>query len=349
MEPADGARGLGVVISGLEQVTLAACSAFADSQFGAALRQRSPQTRHRENDLFGDPLITFEINGGAPIARTLKTLQMLEMSHEPIEREAIQEYVAWIGQAMQAVQRLAQMCWAPIPKRERQLIYDEDDLGPAGSPYLPASRHDETGPSLAFEGLSGSEALAAWRAVVAELRQTPCYEGAKAAGVALGEPRLHAEAVACHEATQDACLALLDGPPMTLGEALDGQRQIIRNAYVDASEDLQRAAAAIRGHSDLINHLLWAVLCAAERTEVVADLSQDDLGPMRITGHRPQQISLAMQERLWIGHSPSPFVIDNQTPCSGLYIVKGSMVQFENIGLVDIHGTRVASLELAPS
>jgi hypothetical protein len=173
------------VISPLEQAALQACAAFHGSKFGAALRERSPQARADPQGPFADPLVMFEINGGAPIARTLHTLHMLAMSGQPIDRNAIREYVAWVGRAMQAVQRLAQMCWAPIPKRERQLIYDDDDLGPAGSPYLPASRYDDIGPWLEFEGLAGSAALAAWRELVQVVRQTPCYQVARAAGEAL--------------------------------------------------------------------------------------------------------------------------------------------------------------------
>lgn len=336
------------MISLLEQAALEACGAFHGSQFGAALRERSPQARHNLKGPFGDPLLKYEINGGAPIARTLRTLQMMQMGREPIDPSSIQEYLEWIGKAMQAVQRLAQICWAPIPKRERQLIYDEDDLGPAGSPYLPASRYDEIGPALNFEGLAGSAALEAWRNMVHALRRTPCYRAARAAGEALQEPELRAEAVACREATSVACRAILDGPPMRLGEALDRQRARIRDAYLQASPQLQQAAAAIRGHSELVNHLLWAVLCAAEHSEAVADLSEDNLGAMRLTGQRPQNISIVMQERLWIGHPPSPFVIDNHTPSSGVYIVHGTMLQFEATGLVDVEGTRLASLERAP-
>jgi hypothetical protein len=165
------------------------------------------------------------------------------------------------------------------------------------------------------------------------------------------QPELRAEAVARRKATSAACLAFL-GPATRLGEALDGQRALIRETYVQSSAHLQQAAAAIRAYSELVNHLLWAVLCAAERHDtpggVVADLSQDDLGAVRLNGQRPQQISLVMQERLWIGHPPSPFIIDNNTPCSGLYIVRGTMVQFERTGLIDVHGTRLASLEQAP-
>lgn len=340
------------MISPLEQATLDACAAFHGSQFGAALRERSPQARDDPDGPFADPLLMYEINGGAPIARTLHTLHMLEMSRETIDCSGIQEYVEWIGKAMQAVQRLAQMCWAPIPKLERQLIYDEDDLGPAGSPYLPASRYDEMGPSLDFEGLAGSPAREAWRNLALAVRETPCYLAAKEAGEALQEPELRAEAVACREATSVACLAILNGPPIRLGEALDRQRARIRNAYLQASSQLQQAAAGIRAHSELVNHLLWAVLCAAERSEahgeVTADLSEDDLGAVRLTGQRPRHITLVMQERLWIGHPPSPFVIDNDTPCSGVYIVRGAMVQFEATGLVDVEGTRLASLEQAP-
>ena len=341
------------MISPLEQAALEACGAFHSSQFGAALRERSPQARHDPEGPFGDPLVMYEINGGAPIARTLRTLRMMQMAGEPIDpKNSIQEYLEWIGKAMHAVQRLVQMCWAPIPKHERQLIYDEDDLGPAGSPYLPASRYDETGPSLDFEELAGSAAREAWRNLVQALRQTPCYLVVKAAGEALQEPGLRAEAVACRESTSADRLAILDGRPIQLGEALDRQRALIRDAYRQASRQLQQAAAAIRAHGELVNHLLWAVLCAAERSEArgeaVADLSEDDLGAMRLTGQRPQNISLVTQERLWIGHPPSPFVIDNHTPCSGLYIVRGTMLQFEATGLIDVEGTRLASLEQRP-
>jgi hypothetical protein len=340
------------VISPLERAALDACEAFHSSQFGAALRERSPQARYGPEGPPADPLAMYEINGGAPIARTLRTLQMMQMGRESIDPSSIQEFLEWIGNAMQAVQRLAQMCWAPIPKRERQLIYDEDDLGPAGSPYLPASRYDQLGPSLQFEGLARSSAVGAWRDLVQVLRQTQCYQAATAAGEALQEPTSRAEAVACRDTTSAARRAILAGPPIRLGEALDRQRALIRDAYVQASPELQQAATAIRAHNELVNHLLWAVLCAAERSEArgetVADLSEDDLGAMRLSGQRPQEITLVLQERLWIGHPPSPFVIDNQTPCSGVYITRGTMMQLEATGLMDIEGTRLASLEHAP-
>lgn len=340
------------MISALERAVIAACAAFREDQIGEAMRRHSPSTRHGgPEEAPQDRLAMFEVNGGAPITRTLHALQMIQMAGKPFDASAARDYLEWIQQAMAAVQRLAQMCWQPIPKRERTQVLDEDDLGPAASPYLPASRQDEPGPALQFESLRDSQALEGWYEVSRRARATPCYAAAHEAGEVLRQPEVRKELLACREAFNQARKEVLEGPPITVGEALRRQKELIRGAYDHASPELRQAAFAIRAYSELINHLLWAVLCAAERDEGLTCL-EDDLGAVRLgsgTARRPGHISLVMQERVWIGHPPAPFLIERGVPFDGLYLLRNSLMQFERTGLIDIGGTRLASLERAPA
>lgn len=348
MEPAHCPGGLGLVISDLERAAIGACAAFHEGQIGEGLRRFSVAARHGGPDEApSDQLVMYEVNSGAPVARTLRTLQMMEMSGTPVDTSGAEQFLEWIPRAVAAIQRLAQMCWQPIPKRERKLVFDEDDLGPAASAYLPATREDQLGPSLVeFEGLAGSDALESWKELSRWARQTEAYAAAKEAGEALQNPALNRELVACREGCSQRLREVLEGPPITLGDTLDKQKDLIRGAYDGASADLRQAAIAIRGYSELVNHLLWAVLCAADSGEGLQTL-EGDLGAARVSGSdvRPQHLSVVMDDRVWIGNPPAPFVIEQGLPVDGLYVLQASMFQFEQTGLVDIQGARLASLE----
>jgi hypothetical protein len=347
VEPTHGTGGLGLVISELERATIAACGAFHAGQIGEGLRRFSVASRSGgPGELDADQLVKYEVNAGPPITRTMRTLQMWDMGGGGEGTAGAEDLLRWLPGAVAAVQRLAQLCWQPISQRERTLVFDEDDLGPAASWYLPATRSDETGPSLQFEGLAGSEALDAWKQVSRRARETDAYAAAAEAGQALKEPALARELQSCRDACARKLQEVVEGPPITLGEVIDTQKRLVRHAYDDASAPLREAAFAIRAYSELINHLLWAVLCAAgSRTGLKA--IDGDLGAVRVDGAqaRPQHLWIVMDLDVWIGNPPTPFVIEKGLPCDGLYVMDASLTQWEVTGLVDIRGTRIASLE----
>ena len=337
------------MISDLERAAIRACESFREGQIGEELRRFSATTRAGgPGGTESDELARYEINAGAPITRTLRTLQMMRMGGTPVDTTGAEDLLEWLPKAVAAVQRLAQMCWQPIPKRERTLVLDEDDLGPAGSPYLPGTRSDEPGPSLRFGGLAGSEALESWRACAARRarpRPTPRPDKSRRSAAR----KLHRELVECREACMERLRGVLQGPPVTSGEGLEAQAQLIRDAYADSSPELREAAGSIRRYNELLNHLLWAVLSVAEASRGLETL-QGDLGAVRVTAPKsgPQHVSLVLEDDgVWFGNPPTPFVIERGLPIDGLYVLRASMFQFERTGLIDIHGTRIASLELA--
>jgi hypothetical protein len=347
VEPAEHACGLGVVISALERAVIVAGDAFAAAPIGEALREHHP-SRRGGADRPHDPLAMYELNGGAAGHRTLRALEMLKLAGEELPVEATAAQAEWVAGLLRAIQRLAQLCWAPIPVSARTVILDEDDAGPAASPYITGCRSDRPGPSLAFERLREKPTLRPWREVARSARSTPAYTNARQHAAALErEPlRLEASEVRARVGKQAAALGR---QRLRIHEFLDSRRQLVVDAYDGSARELRAAAAAIRAYNALVNHILFAVFGFAEQLRESPRFERE-LGSMRArVAHRDERVSVTVASAgaLWVS-PPDPFVIAAGGPLDGVYLSDSSMMQFAMESIVDISGVRLAAMEAAP-
>jgi hypothetical protein len=273
-------------------------------------------------------------------------LQMHERVGEPLDVSSVRDYLEWVAGAQRAVQRLAQMLWAPISVAVRTRVLDEDDLGPAVSSYLPDSRVDEPGPAISFEDLRASATLEPWRVVADAARATECYGAARRAAERLEIEPLRSSLERHREGVLAELDAIFDQGPVTMLEADSRAREIMRGAYSHAPDQLRESALAIRAYNALVNNVLWAVLGIAEARDDLVSLEQD-LGTVRLQGPlgAPLVTVTVASDFGWIGHPPSPYLVEGGLPIDGLYLSRGTMVQFAFEQIVDVTGSRLGDLE----
>lgn len=335
------------MISELEQAVITAGEAFAAAPIGEALREHHPGRRGGP-DRPHDQLAMYELNGGAAGRRTLRALELLSLGEEMLPAEAVAEQTRWVEGLLRAIQRLAQMCWAPIPVSARTLILDEDDAGPAASHYITGSRVDEYGPSLAFERLDEAQTREPWREVVRCARSTAAYKNARAYSSTLERGPVRAEAHSARHRVNEQVRAL-GRQRIRIHDYLAAKRQLILDAYEDSSSELRAAAASIRAYNALVNHILFAVVGIGEQLHNTP-LFTRELGPLRATvAHRYERLSLAItaEDAPWIT-PPDPFVVEAASPLDGVYLSDAAMMQFAVESIVDVSGVRLAAFEAAP-
>jgi len=349
VEPPDRTGGLGVVTA-LEQAVLAVGHVLRETAFGRTLQRYHPSTRGGGPDEPPeDPLVFFEVNHSPAITRTLMVLEMHQQAHAQLDVSSAREYLEWVARAARAIQRLAQFLWQPIPVALRNAVVDEDDLGPSTSRYLPASRFDKPGPAL-MEGLTDSPARKAWYVVSQAARATECYAATRAAADRLSQPELRTLLDRRRGDVLRDLDAVARGGPITIGDAQQRRLEIVRNAYRAGPAELRGPAHAIRAYNKLVNHVLWAVLGIAERSGDLPVLTES-LGAVRSQGRgRERRVTVTIRALdLWIGHPPSPYVIDACIPVDGLYLSSETMVQWATEELVDLTGRRLGDLESGPA
>jgi len=227
------------------------------------------------------------------------------------------------------------------------LVFDQDDLGPAASIYIPATREHEYGPALAFAGLDSEEVAPKIAAVVDACRSTPCHEHVRELAETASS---HASFLRKLEQERRRIISSLNfREPLTIGQTHARQYGIVQRCYDSAPSDVRAFADAVRAYNELLNYVLFAVLGFAEGHDVIE--ITEDTGPLRCR-RKPRllwvhfasfdpQISLA-------GHPPSPFVLKAETPLDGLYISEGTSMRWSGRSLVDVHARRIRELEEAP-
>jgi hypothetical protein len=336
------------LVTALEQAVLDAGEVFRSASFGAALQRYHPGRRGGAAGVVADPLLMFEVNESPAIIRTFKVLDMHARAGAPLDITPVREYVDWVAAAARAIQRLAQLLWQPIPVPIRTAVFDEDDLGPGTSSYLPKSRFDEIGPALRFEELDGQLCREAWRTVSRESRSTDCYNAAREAAERLKRQPLHNQLNQHRRDILARLQAAVSGGPITIGDAQARQQEIVRDAYIDSPIQLREAAYAIRAYNELVNHILWAVLGIAESTDEVVAFTRN-VGAVRVSGRGRNSTTTITMEALktWVGHPPSPYVIEAGLPIDGLYLSRGNLVQIAVTDMMlDLTGRRLGDLEL---
>lgn len=330
-------------MNSLEQAALVLGEELRRAQFGQRLQELHPSRRADQGSVLS--LASYEVNSGPAIRRTLQTLHLTKLAGEPLElSDDDKEYIAWIIQAWRAMQRIAGKCWVPMRSELRTMIVDEDDLGPNASHYIPATRVHETGPALKFAGLDSAPVQGAIDALVAACRSTHCYRKAvEALSRVEQDPDLRKRV----EVRGKRILNQLQPPErMTIHDAENRARFIVRHGYEDAEADVGAVVDAVRAHNELINYLLFAILGLAETAQTF--VIGNESGPIR--ARRKQRLlwihfATFDQQSIFMGHPPAPFVLAGGTPLDGLYMLEGATVRFAGRGLVDVHARRLRELE----
>jgi hypothetical protein len=333
-------------VSPLEQAVLTLGEALRSAEFGERLRELHP-SRRADNHPFGS-LASYELNSAPAIRRTFQTLHLTKLAGEPLQlSDDDRAYIEWVGLAWRATQRIAGRFWSPMPSKIRTTVVDQDDLGPNACHYLPASRVHELGPALKFAGLDSPAIEGLIDAAVLECRATPSYTAAL-------------ELVKEVEADNDLLKRLMTRQrrvlrkvqpteKMTISDADDRARLIVREAYSEAEPDVAAVATAVRAHNELVNYILFALLGLAETAQTYVIGSES--GPIRARRRRRllwTHFATFDEQPAFIGHPPSPFVLDGGTPLDGLYMLEGVSLRWSGRGLVDVHARRLRELEEAP-
>jgi hypothetical protein len=233
----------------LEEATIALGEALRSVEFGQRLQQWHPSRRSADRP-FGS-LASYELNSGPAIRRTLQTLHLTRLAGETLQLSGRdQEYVLWIERALLAIQRIAGRCWVPIPARIRTLVVDEDDLGPNASHYIPASREHQLGPALRFAKLDTPQVEEMIDRVAASCRDTPCHRDAAELAEHVGANPDLMQRLNAHRARTLEQLNF--GEKLTIGEADERGRAVVRAAYDHADKDVTEVARAFRALNELI-------------------------------------------------------------------------------------------------
>jgi hypothetical protein len=336
------------LVTDLELAVFELGQMLRDREFGQKLTGFHPSRWAGESAAF-QSLSSYELSSGPALRRTFKTLEMTQMAGQPLDLSADDhDYIAWVEQAWRAMQRIAGRCWRPIPAHVRLLVFDEDDLGPTVSPYIPASREHEYGPALAFAGLDDTHVEEKIAGIVAACRSTPCYEHVAALAERVGDDVALRRRI---KVERDGIVSRLTvRERLTIGQANERRSEIVRRGYDDATDrDVREFAAAVRAYNELVNYVLFAVLGLAEAHEII-EIS-DDTGPIRCR-RKPRLLWVhfaSFDPRLALtSHPPSPFVLRIGTPLDGLYMLEGTSMHWSGRSLVDVHARRLRELEERP-
>ncbi|HYZ79035.1 MAG TPA: hypothetical protein VE596_16845 [Gaiellaceae bacterium] len=330
----------------VELATLELGRTLREREFGQRLREIHPSRRAGEASF--DSLAAYELSSGPAVRRTFHTLEMTNLAGQPLNlTDEDREYVTWIGQAWLAMRRIAGRCWRPIPPDVRLLVIDQDDLGPAASPYIPASREHEYGPALAFAGLDTPEVAEKITAVVEACRSTACHEHVSELVECGQSDTAFLRTLAAQRARIVSRLDFRER--LTIGEANQRRYAIVQRAYDSAPADVREFADAVRAYNELVNYVLFAVLGFAEGHEIIE--INEDTGPIRCR-RKPRLLWVhfaSFDPRLLLAsHPPSPFVLKASTPLDGLYMLEGSSMRWSGRTLVDVHARRMRELEERP-
>jgi len=264
------------LVSPLEQAAVSLGEELRQAEFGQRLQELHP-SRRADQAPFGS-LASFEVNSGPAIRRTLQTLHLTQLANEPLTlSDADQAYIAWITDAWRAMQRIAGRCWVPMRSELRTMIVDQDDLGPNASHYIPASRVHEPGPALRFAGLESTRVQEAIDALVVACRSTPCYQRALEC---VSRMEQNSDLRTRVDKRRKRIVGELQPPErMTIADADNRARLIVRHGYENADGDVRVVADAVRAHNELVNYLLFALLGFAETSRTVVIGAES--GPMR--------------------------------------------------------------------
>jgi hypothetical protein len=339
---------MALVITALERAIFDAAVEMRRSPFGEALQRNHPGRRHSDDEIAVFTLAGIELNHGPPIHRTLWALEASHMGM-PIDIEPDRDYIAWVMNALQAVARIAGMCWGAIPVENRIAVMDLDDLGPMHSRYIPGSRGDEGGAALHFESLSNPSPRLALQAMAEAAQATPCFLAARAAQLKLGG----SEGLLALQARRDSLgerLAQATQQPMTLDDASEAMTAVLNDDDLDAPESVRLVESTFRAYNQLVNHILWALLGIAEALFDPTVVSED-LGTVRVTADgRSQTAHITLRDRgiAEVGGLSCPFIISGGLPVDGMYLSTTNVFQWGGESFVDLVGDRVAALEAEP-
>lgn len=331
----------------LETTLVEAARTVHSSAFGERLRA---YRKSRQGPGFKSELAMFETGGGmAPLIRTASIVAILRATRGsvPLEGSEEGEYVAWIEEALDGVNRLSTRLWDTVLPGPRQLVVDEDDLPQWATGYPVGGRYDTSARGFAAVGYS-SEAIAATGRLADSLTDTDCFRAARRAAAEIyrnSELRQELEAV-----RQRVLDALPPKKQETLEDARRRVQRLVSDAYEASGRRVQGVAAAIRALNQLINNVLWAILQAAEAEDAIPVLSAD-LRMVRAT-HAPRSLvvrfSTASGLLPWLG-PPAPFELRLGCPLDGVYLVSRSHHQGGAAWLHDIEAWSLRELELGPA
>lgn len=344
------------MISALEEAVVNAGIALRNSPFGAALGRWNPGRRCAliGNQVSGDctPLADAEVKlgMGPPIRRTFAAIQFAHLVEDQDIAKTDLDYMEWINRAHWAFQRVAGKCWAPLPQRLRLAVADVDDFGPLISAYIPASRENELGLALAFEGLDSPPVTTALQKVLETIRLTPVHEAAREVlQIAKADKML----VRKLELAKSTILERIRDSRPTIVELRQNARSILDEEYRTIDRSLFDISNRIRALNELVNHILWVLLFYADTSNEIPTL-RENLGSVRVTqGKGMTQAHFTLwhdnASAFVLGHLPAAFEVSAGIPLDGLYLSTSHALQFSGLGLMDVQANRMAELERSPT
>ena len=332
------------VLSEFEERTLNLGVALGESAFGSDLRRFDPRKNERSEDPMS--LASLSLGHGPPIHRTEWALEFVRMTGQGFSAEAERELLEWWIDAGAVLIEIASLCWEPVPIGLRAPVYDEDDLGPLFSSFIPHTREGvRTGRAREIDLRSADF----WRELVAfaeAARETPAYAAVVDAMGPLGKKdrrRLQRLAREIGSRLEEELAGT------TYDEARRRAPALVAQAYDSVPSPLREFAHAVRAYNELLNYAFWAALTIAESEHGIV-MVDSAAGTTRLTRDgRHEDLALALDHvgSLIFLSPPAPFVVEVAEPIDGVYLTRRQMVQWRVETISDVSGRRLAALERA--
>lgn len=330
------------MLSEFEGRTLNFGVALYESAFGTELRRFDPRREGRSDDPMS--LASLSLGHGAPIHRTAWALQFVEVTGTEFDAESEAELLNWWVYAGAVLIEIASLCWEPVPVGLRAPIYDEDDLGPLFSSFIPHTREGTRLRGAPAIELRRFEFWPELESFAEAARATPAYASVLETMRPLGKKDRRRLQRLSREIGSALDEELLDA---RYDEVRGRAPDLVAEAYDSAPGYLREFAHAVRAYNELLNYAFWAILTIAESDPgvVVIDAAP---GAMRLTRTgRHEDLSLALEhvDSLIFLSPPAPFVVQAADPIDGVYLARRQMVQWRVEVITDVSGRRLAALE----
>jgi hypothetical protein len=330
------------VLSGFEERTLDFGVALHESAFGRDLRRFDPRKDERSDDPMS--LASLSLGHGPPIHRTEWALAFAHETGRAIDVDAERELLEWWAVAAATVIAITSPCWGPVPVGLRAAVYDEDDLGPLFSYYIPRTREGARTTGAGAIDLRGVEFSQELTRFAEAARASPAYAAVLDTMRPLGKKdrrRLQRLARDIGSRLEEELAGV------NYEEARRRAPDILRRAYDSAPRPLREFAKAVRTFNELLNYALWTALAIAESDEGIF-VVETMPGAVRLSRDgRHEDLALALEGvgGLVFLSPPAPFVLEAAEPIDGVYLTRRQRVQWRRETIVDVSGRRLAALE----
>jgi hypothetical protein len=311
-----------------DQILWSIAQVVRETEFGEVLR-RARLAPNSPTGLVGlkgwtvpEDLHGWELSYDPAIHRTLAAGTALGMLNRTIAPGAA-DWIQWVGQAHEAVQRIAANCWSGVPPDVRASFLDYDDLlPPATWHYLADLRKSKRGQNaLKFAGLDAPRVQAALGRLFAEVRRSESAVSARDAAARLQRLKLVPVLTTVRRRLETEIHTIYKGE--TGEEGMSRTRRTVDAAYAD-NPDVAALVEILRRHNRYVTRVMWVLLGAAEEWQpVVVSQTSGPINDATVNGERRLNLTVTAMPFMPFVRLTNPVWLELQSPLDGLYVVEG--------------------------